>query len=117
MPQLPAGVLYGVPALMAGQIVLGMSEQVPADGGWAGLAAGLLGTAGVMLMVFGARQIRSGWQLSALFGSGGFLDLIGAHFLDSMPVLAWLALMTGVALLTVGWVIAARDVWRLARTR
>jgi hypothetical protein len=28
MPQLPAGVLYGVPALMAGQIVLGLAEQV-----------------------------------------------------------------------------------------
>ena len=89
MPQLPAGVLYGVPALLAGQIVLTMAEQIPADAGWAGFAAGLLGTAGVMLMVFGARQIRPGWRLSILFGSGGFLELFGEHFLDSMPVLAW----------------------------
>jgi hypothetical protein len=29
MPQLPAGVLYGVPALMAGQIVLGMTGRFP----------------------------------------------------------------------------------------
>jgi hypothetical protein len=78
MPQLPAGVLYGVPALLAGQIVLGLAEQIPAEGGWAGFAAGLRGTA---------------------------------------PVLAWLALMAGVALLTVGWLVAARDVWRLARLR
>ena len=78
MPQLPAGVLYGVPALLAGQIVLGLAEQIPAEGGGAGFAAGFLGTA---------------------------------------PVLAWLALMAGVALLTVGWLVAARGVWRLARLR
>jgi hypothetical protein len=50
MPQLHAGVLYGVPALMAGQIVLSMAEQIPAPGRWFGFAAGLLGTVGVMLM-------------------------------------------------------------------
>ena len=115
MPQLPAGVLYGVPALLAGQIVLTMAEQIPADAGWAGFAAGLLGTAGVMLMVFGARQIRPGWRLSTVFGSGGFLELFGEHFLDSVPALAWPVWMAGVALLTVGWLVAARDVWRLAR--
>lgn len=72
MPQLPSGVLYGVPALLAGQIVLTMAEQIPADAGWAGLAAGLLGTAGVMLMAGrhrsldrrlagrGARRLASG---------------------------------------------------------
>jgi hypothetical protein len=54
-----------------------------------------------MLMVFG----------------GGFLELIGEHFLDSASGLAWLAWTAGVALLTVGWLIAARDVWRLARLR
>ena len=117
MPQLPTGVLYGVPALMAGQIVLGMAEQIPAAGGWPGFATGLLGTAGVMLMVFGARQIRPGWRLSTVFGSGGFLELIGAHFIDRVPGLAWLALMAGVVLLTVGWLFAARDVWRLAHPR
>ena len=42
MPQLPAGVLYGVPALLAGQIVLTMAEQIPAAAGWAGFAAELL---------------------------------------------------------------------------
>jgi hypothetical protein len=42
MPQLPTGVLSGVPALMAGQIVLTMAEQIPAEGRWAGFAAGLL---------------------------------------------------------------------------
>jgi len=114
MPQLPAGVLYGVPALLSGQIVLTMAEQIPADAGWAGFAAGLLGTAGVMLMVFGARQIRPGWRLSTVFGSGGFLELFGEHFLDSVPALAWPVWMAGVALLTVG-LVAARDVWRLAR--
>ena len=117
MPQLPTGVLYGVPALLAGQMVLTMAEQIPAEGRWAGFAAGLLGTVGVVLMVFGAREIRPGWWLSALFGSGGFLELIGEHFLDRVPVLAWLAWTAGVALLTVGWLIAARDVWRLARPR
>ena len=43
------------------------------------------------------------------------LELFGEHFLDSMPVLAWPVWMAGVALLTVGWLVAARDVWRLAR--
>jgi hypothetical protein len=51
-----------------------------------------------------------------VFG-GGFLELIGEHFLDSASGLAWLAWTAGVALLTVGWLIAARDVWRLARPR
>jgi hypothetical protein len=117
MPQLPASVLYGVPALLAGQIVLTMAEQIPAEGGWAGFAAGLLGTVGVMLMVFGARQIRPGWWLSSLFGIGGFLELVGEHFLDSQPALAWLAWTAGVAVLTIAWLIAARDVWQLARPR
>src|SRR5258705_1542424 len=80
MPQLPAGVLYGVPALLAGQIVLTMAEQIPADAGWAGFTAGLLGTAGGMLMGFGARQIRPGWRLSTAFAGGGFLALFGRPF-------------------------------------
>jgi hypothetical protein len=33
MPQLPAGVFYGVSALLAGQIVLGLAEQILAEGG------------------------------------------------------------------------------------
>jgi hypothetical protein len=42
MPQLHAGFLYGIPALMAGQILLSMAEQIPAQGRWFGFAAGLL---------------------------------------------------------------------------
>jgi hypothetical protein len=117
MPQLHAGFLYGIPALMAGQIVLSMAEQIPAQGGWLGFAAGLLATVGVLLMVFGARLIRPGWGLSTLFGSGGFLELIGEHLLESVPALAWLAWMTGVLLLMIAWLVAARAVWRLARPR
>ncbi len=117
MPQLPTAVLYAFPALLAGQIVLTMAEQIPAERGWAGLAAGLLGTVGVLLMVLGARQIRPGWWPSALFGSGGFLELIGEHFRESMSVLASLAWMAGLALLTVAWLVTARDVWRLVRPR
>jgi hypothetical protein len=117
MPQLPAGVLYGFPRSWPARSGLTMAEQMPGDAGWAGFATGLLGTAGVMLMVFGVRQIRPGWRLCTLFGSGGFLELIGEHFLDGMLVLAWLAWMAGVLFLTVGWLVAARDVWRLARPR
>jgi len=87
MPQMHAGFLYGIPALMAGQIVLAMAEQIPAQG------------------------------LSTLFGSGGFLELVGEHLLDGVPALAWLAWMADALLLTVAWLVAARTVWRFARSR
>ena len=115
MPQLHTGFLYGIPALMAGQIVLSMAEQIPARGRWFGFAAGLLGTVGVLLMVHGARLIRPGWGLSTLFGSGGFLELIGEHLLDGVPLVAWIAWMAGVLLSTIAWLVTARTVWRLAR--
>ena len=85
MPQMHAGFLYGIPALMAGQIVLAMAERIPAQG------------------------------LSTLFGSGGFLELVGEHLLDGVPALAWLAWMADTLLLTVAWLVAARTVWRFAR--
>jgi hypothetical protein len=117
MPQLHARFLYGIPALMAGQIVLSMAEQIPAQGRWFGFAAGLLGTVAVLLMVLGARLIRPGWGLSTLFGSGGFLELVGEHLLDGAPPFAGIAWMTGFLLLTVAWLVAARTVWRLLRSR
>jgi hypothetical protein len=115
MPQLHAGVLYGVPVIMGGQILLAIAEQIPAQGRWCGFAAGLLGAVGVMLMVFGARLVQPGWGLSALFGSGGFLELTGDHLRESGPALAWIAWMAGVLLLTVAWLVAARAIWRLVR--
>jgi hypothetical protein len=52
-----------------------------------------------------------------LFGSGGFLELVGEHLLDGAPPFAGIAWMTGVLLLTVAWLVAARTVWRLLRSR